>query len=157
MFLLLLYVGLCDLPAPAMAKTVRAVRVTINSSPPSATVFVDGKERGLQGYASPSFKLRLTKGPHRLLLELSGYKPLEQLIDVQQTQQFTFTLERARWVFRTLRDYYGIPLCDEGDAQAGQVHFEGQDITALQGAAEGFNGRLRDRVRAVEDPVHMGV
>lgn len=96
MFLLLLYVGLCGLPAPAMAKTVRAVRVTINSSPPSATVFVDGKERGLQGYASPSFKLRLTKGPHRLLLELSGYKPLEQLIDVQQTQQFTFTLERAQ-------------------------------------------------------------
>jgi hypothetical protein len=39
-------------------------------------------------------------------------------------QQEAFTLERARWVFRTLRDYYGIPLSDESDAGAGSVHAE---------------------------------
>ncbi|MCS6914186.1 MAG: PEGA domain-containing protein [Myxococcales bacterium] len=70
-------------------------RVIIDSSPPGATVYIDGKERGVQGYAGPDFKIRLSRGPHRVLLEMEGYKPVEQVINVTQAQKFTFTLERA--------------------------------------------------------------
>ena len=56
---------------------------------------VDGRELGLRGYSSPTTKIRLSRGPHRVLLELEGYKPVEQVIQVILPQKFTFTLERA--------------------------------------------------------------
>lgn len=89
-FILLVQVGLC---ATAFGA---GVRVTFDSSPPGAAVYIDGKESGVRGYSSPTFKIRLTRGQHRLLLELAGYKPFEQMIDVRRAQTFAFTLERAQ-------------------------------------------------------------
>ena len=72
------------------------VWVTISSSPPGATVYIDGKEQGAQGIAGDSFRLRLSPGGHRVLLELPGYKPLEQTVQIgPRAQRLTFTLEQA--------------------------------------------------------------
>ena len=81
----------------SMATAAAApVWVTISSSPPGATVYVDGKEQGVRGLASDSFRLRLNPGVHRMLLELSGYKPLEQTVQVDtRAQRLAFVLERA--------------------------------------------------------------
>ncbi len=70
-------------------------RVSIDSSPPGAAIYIDGRERGGQGYTSSTFKIRLSRGPHRVLLELEGYKSLERLINVNQAERFAFPLERA--------------------------------------------------------------
>lgn len=85
--------------APALAGPAAAAgtgpRVIIDSSPPGAAVYIDGKQLGVRGYTSATFKIRLDKGPHRVLLELEGYKSVEQVINVTQAQKFTFALERA--------------------------------------------------------------
>lgn len=92
----LLAVALCAAVAPrALAQKDAGPRIIIDSSPPGASVYLDGKERGMQGYSSSTFKVRVSKGPHRVLLELEGYKPVEQIVNVTQAQKFTFTLERA--------------------------------------------------------------
>lgn len=72
------------------------VWVTISSSPPGATVYIDGKEQGAKGIAADSFRLRLSPGVHRVLLELPGHKPLEQTVQIgQSAQRLAFTLEPA--------------------------------------------------------------
>ena len=76
--------------------TAAPVWVTISSSPPGATVYVDGKEQGARGLAAESFRIRLNPGIHRVLLELSGYKPLEQTVQIgTSAQRLAFTLEPA--------------------------------------------------------------
>ena len=104
--------------APASAATVW---VTITSSPPGATVYIDGKERGSQGITSESFRLRLAPGGHQLALELSGYKTLEQTVQIgPRAQRLSFTLERApaRLSIRT-------PAASD-DARDGELFVDGE-------------------------------
>lgn len=77
--------------SPAWAQGV-APRITINSVPPGANVFVDG---AMQGQAGPAFKVRINKGQHKVRLELEGYKAVEQTITINAAQTFTFPMERA--------------------------------------------------------------
>ena len=47
-------------------------RITVNTTPPGARVYVDGKDKGLACQSGPSCKPRMAKGTHRLLLELTA-------------------------------------------------------------------------------------
>jgi hypothetical protein len=67
--------------------------VTIESNPPGAGVYFDGKELGLQG--NTPLRMRLAAGTHKLILELNGYVTIEQMIKVSQAQRFTFMLNPA--------------------------------------------------------------
>jgi len=103
---------------PASAATVW---VTITSSPPGATVYVDGKERGSQGISSESLRVRLAPGGHRVLLELTGYQPLEQTVQIgRRAQRLSFALERApaRLSIRT-------PAASD-DARDGELFIDGE-------------------------------
>ncbi len=86
-----LMVALCAIAHPALAQV--APRMTIDSIPPGANVIVDG---ALQGQSGPNFKVRITKGSHKLRLELDGHKPLEQTINVSTAQKLTFQLEKGQ-------------------------------------------------------------
>lgn len=77
--------------APAFAQGV-APRITIESVPPGAIVYVDG---AVQGQTGPNFKVRMNKGQHRLRLELEGHKPIEQVVVISAAQKFAFNMEKA--------------------------------------------------------------
>ena len=70
-------------------------RVTVDSVPAGAKVYVDGKQEGMACQAGPNCKPRVSKGTHRLLLELDGYKPLEESINVAGNQRFVFTMHAS--------------------------------------------------------------
>lgn len=86
-----LMVALCAIAHPALAQQV-APRMTIDSIPPGANVFVDG---ALQGQSGPNFKVRISKGLHKIRLELEGHKPLEQTVTISTAQRLAFQLEKA--------------------------------------------------------------
>ncbi len=89
----ILYLFLLLIPLSARAATLS---VTIMSTPPGATIFIDGKEKGVRGKSSEHLKLHLPQGPHSLRLELDGYKPLEQTIHLtKEHERLAFTLERS--------------------------------------------------------------
>lgn len=95
--------------------------VTITSSPPGATVYIDGKERGSQGITSESLRVRMARGGHRILLELLGYQQLEQTVQIgPRAQRLNFTLERtpARLSIRT-------PAASD-DARDGELFIDGE-------------------------------
>ena len=86
------------------AKKVPTLPVTMVSEPPGATVYIDGKDNGARGVATATLKLHLPKGPHKVLLELPGYRPLEKDIEVSKhLEHFSFKLESAmeRLLLRT--------------------------------------------------------
>ena len=85
-----LLVALCAIAHPALAQV--APRMTIDSIPPGANVFIDG---ALQGQSGPNFKVRISKGQHKLVLELDGHKRFEQQINVSVAQKLTYPLEKA--------------------------------------------------------------
>jgi hypothetical protein len=72
-------VGLCLVPDAAAAKRTR---VRIDSSPSHATIYVDDKAKGVKGYTPKT--LRLTRGTHKIFLELEGYKPVEKFVEVKK-------------------------------------------------------------------------
>ena len=86
------------------AKKVPTLPVTMVSEPPGATVYIDGKDQGARGVATSTLKLHLPKGPHKILLELPGFRPLEKDIEVSRhLEHFSFKLESAmeRLLLRT--------------------------------------------------------
>jgi hypothetical protein len=88
-----LFVALCALVAstPSHAQGV-APRITIESNPPGALVYVDG---AVQGQSGPNFKVRINKGQHKIRLELDGHKPVEQTVMITAAQRLAFNLEKA--------------------------------------------------------------
>jgi len=95
-FLIAMVVAVGLVAGTMQGAAAAPVWVTISSTPPGATVYVDGKEQGAKGIAADSFRLRLSPGVHRVLLELPGHKPLEQTVQIgPRAQRLTFTLESA--------------------------------------------------------------
>lgn len=72
-----------------------APRISVTTNPPGAKVYVDGKDKGLACQSGPSCKPRMSKGTHRLLLEMDGFKSIEETINVTGPQTFTFALQPA--------------------------------------------------------------
>lgn len=79
-------------PAPATAAAAaagpNAIEITVSTTPPGATVVVDGVAVG----PSPA-KVKLNPGPHRLRASMSGYYPApESKIQVGASEPRAHTL-----------------------------------------------------------------
>lgn len=114
-----LLMALAAIASPAQAQQV-APRITINSVPPGANVFVDGAP---QGQAGPAFKVRINKGQHKIRLELEGYKPVEQTVNITTAVPLSFTLERA-----PARLDIKFPATNDG-ARGAEIFIDGQPVS----------------------------
>lgn len=92
--LLLPIVGLMAVLAliPAAAQAQRRHEVTVDSMPQGATVYLEAKEAGPQGYTPHVF--RLEPGSYTFMLEAPGYEPFQRTVKIRRQSTFTFTLER---------------------------------------------------------------
>lgn len=82
------------LPAPAEAERRRrgGLRIQVNSSPPGATIYLEGEEES--SGTTPQW-IDLRRQTYRVRLELDGYAPLEDEINVRRAWlRFNFDLER---------------------------------------------------------------
>lgn len=77
----------------AQGKKPSLVKVFLNSSPPNANIYIDSKESGLLGQTGAADPLRLPPGPHRVLLELEGYRPFDQQVNLSRGQHLVFKLQ----------------------------------------------------------------
>ena len=68
------------------ARIVRDQLLNIDSDPPGAQVYVDDRERGVQG--STPYRNYVRPGAHVIWVELKGYEPIKQEIEVQVKQPF---------------------------------------------------------------------
>jgi hypothetical protein len=84
-------VGLCWVPAQATAQE-GPPRVQIDTLPSGANVYVDDRSAGIQCQSGAMCRLKLKKGPHKLILELDGHRTQEQTIAVTGAQRFWFKL-----------------------------------------------------------------
>lgn len=112
---------LAAIAPPAAAQQV-APRITINSVPPGANVFVDG---AMQGQAGPAFKVRINKGAHKIRLELEGYKALEQTVTIGNAQTLNYTMERA-----PARLDIKFPATNDG-ARGAEIFVNGQPVAGV--------------------------
>ncbi len=80
--------GAQNLPLPRGHK----LTVKIDSSPQTATIYINDRNYGVQGYTPAT--LKLPKGTYKIMIELRGFKTEEQTLQVTRSQQFTFTLTR---------------------------------------------------------------
>lgn len=64
--------------------------LSITTTPPGANVFVDNKNVGVKGQTP--FKMTLRPGKHRIWIELDGYEPVMQDIEVQKREPFNMTV-----------------------------------------------------------------
>ena len=86
-------------PQPRPRVKGRQHRLKIDSSPQQAAVYWDAgatpapKTYGIAGYTPLTIKV--PRGPVKIVVELAGFKPQEQTLDVRKSQTVSFTLERA--------------------------------------------------------------
>jgi len=118
-----------------------APRITITTMPPGAKVFVDGKDRGIACQSGPNCKPRMAKGTHRVLVELDGYKPLEETINVTGPQTLTFTLQPApaRLDIKT--------LATNPAARGGEIFIDGKLAGSVPAEVEVAPGKHMVEVR----------
>ena len=82
----------------------RTYRLKVDSSPQQAAVYWDAgatgtpKTYGIAGYTPVTIKV--PKGTVKIMIELSGFKPVEQVLEVRKNQTLSPTLERAPRVAR---------------------------------------------------------
>ena len=86
-------------PQPRPRVKGRQHRLKIDSSPQQAAVYWDAgatpapKTYGIAGYTPLTIKV--PRGSVKIVVELGGFKPQEQTLDVRKSQTVSFTLERA--------------------------------------------------------------
>src|ERR1700693_2947168 len=72
----------------------RTHRIKVVSSPPEAAVYWDAgpsanpKSYGLAGYTPLS--LKVPRGPVTIIVELQGFKPQQQALDIKKSQTVSF-------------------------------------------------------------------
>jgi hypothetical protein len=133
--------AIAALPA-GEAQAAPQTTITLTSIPPGATVYIDGKEKGARGQSGDAFKVKLTRGTHKVLLELEGYKPMEQTIQVGPTaQRMVFTLERA-----PARLTVRAPAASD-DAQGGELFIDGVNVGTVPREVEVTPGQHLVEVR----------
>ena len=113
--------------------------LTIETTPPGASVYLDGKEQGLLG--TTPLRIRTPLGTHKLTLELSGFVTLEQGIRVTQAQRFSFALtpDVARLEVRA-------PVTDESAAD-GELFIDGIARGTVPATVEVQSGQRLIEVR----------
>jgi hypothetical protein len=134
--------------SPAVRPRVkgRTHRLKIDSSPQQATVYWDAgaapnpKNYGIAGYTP--LTLKVPRGPVKVIVEMAGWKPQEQSLDVRKSQTMMFTLERAPAVARL-----DLQTSAEGGAAGGEVFIDGADKGTAPNAFEVPAGRHQVEVR----------
>src|SRR5215471_672721 len=139
-------------PPPAVAQQPRprihgrAHRLTIDSSPQQAAVYWDSGDRaqpkdfGIAGYTPLTIKV--PRGVTKIIVELQGWKPIEQTIDVRKSQSLTFTLERAPQVAKLDMHAGG-----DGSAAGGDVVIDGSPRGTMPNSFDLAAGRHQVEVR----------
>ncbi len=64
--------------------------LSITTTPPGANVWVDNKNTGVKGQTP--FKMTLRPGKHRIWIELDGFEPVMQDIEVQKREPFNMVV-----------------------------------------------------------------
>jgi hypothetical protein len=119
-------------------------KLKIDSSPQQAAVYWDSsatpqpKLYGIAGYTPITIKV--PKGPVKIVLELSGFKPVEQVVDVRKNTSISPTLERAPRMAR-------LDLQSSTDAAGGEVLIDGVPRGTIPNTFELAAGRHQIEVR----------
>jgi tetratricopeptide (TPR) repeat protein len=84
------------------ARIERDQQLIIESDPPGARVFLDDKARGTVG--TTPFRNYVRPGKHKVWVELDGYQPVMQDIEIQKAEPFRMNLvlrreQNAGWLF----------------------------------------------------------
>ncbi len=77
-------------------------QLIIGSDPPGARVYIDSREKGVQG--ETPFRTDVRPGPHKIWVERNGFEPVQQSIIVQKKEPFRLNviLEKFKnqgWIF----------------------------------------------------------
>lgn len=107
------------LTGAAAAKKPSLVKVRIDSTPPGANIYLDGKASGILGQTGTAEQLRLPPGQHSLLLELDGYKPLEQTVNLSKGQRLLFKLQLESAHLEVK------PLATDQSSRGGEIFIDG--------------------------------
>ena len=134
--------------APATRPPVRgrSHRLKIDSSPQQATVFWDAgytpnpKAYGVAGYTPVTIKV--PHGPVKIIVEMNGFKPQEQTLDVRKSQTVSFTLERAPQVAKL-----DLQASAAGGAAGAEVFIDGTDRGTAPNTFELAAGRHQVELR----------
>src|SRR3954468_6856350 len=119
-------------------------KIKIDSSPQQAAVYWDAspnqqpKLYGIVGYTPITIKV--PKGPVKIVLELSGFKPVEQVVDVRKNTSISPTLERAPRMAR-------LNLQASADGAGGEVTIDGVPRGTIPNTFELTAGRHQVEVR----------
>jgi len=84
------------------ARIERDQELTIESTPTGARIFIDDRARGVQG--TTPFRNYVKPGSHRVWVELDGYEPTDQTIEVQKATPFRMNVQLSQvqnrgWLF----------------------------------------------------------
>src|SRR3954452_10862471 len=119
-------------------------KLKIDSSPQQAAVYWDSstnqqpKLYGIAGYTPITIKV--PKGAVKIVLELSGFKPIEQVVDVRKNTSISPTLERAPRMAR-------LNLQASADGAGGDVLIDGVPRGTIPNTFELTAGRHQVEVR----------
>src|SRR6476659_8754329 len=128
-------------PRPAVKGRYK---IKIDSSPQQAAVYWDAsagqqpKLYGIAGYTPITIKV--PKGAVKIVLELSGFKPFEQVLDVRKNTTLSPTLERAPRMAR-------LNLQASADGAGGDVLIDGVPRGTIPNTFELTAGRHQIQVR----------
>jgi PEGA domain len=133
------------LPRPRLRG--RAHRLKIDSSPQQAAVYWDvgGATSNPRGYGIAGYTpltIKVPRGPVKIVVELAGWKPQEQDLDVRKSQNVSFTLERAPQVA-----HLDLRASTEGGAAGAEVFIDGVDRGTAPNTFEMPAGRHQIELR----------
>src|SRR4029079_9409573 len=123
-------------------------KLKIDSSPQQAAVYWDSsagqqpKLYGIAGYTPITIKV--PKGAVKIVLELSGFKPFEQVLDVRKNTTITPTLERAPRMAR-------LDLQCNTDSAGAEALIDGQPRGTIPNSFELSAGRHQIEIRKAGD------
>jgi hypothetical protein len=138
--------GVARPPAARPPVRGRSHRLKIDSSPQQAAVYWDAgytpnpKAYGIAGYTPVTIKV--PHAPVKIVVEMNGFKPQEQTIDVRRSQNLSFTLERAPQVARL-----DLQASAEGGAAGAEVFIDGTDRGTAPNSFELAAGRHQVELR----------
>ncbi|MCC6996247.1 MAG: PEGA domain-containing protein [Deltaproteobacteria bacterium] len=133
--LVTLLAGVAEAQTPRPPRKGSKVAITIESSPPGASIYLDSKDYGLVGYTP--FSTKLNKGDYQLILELRGFQTKTVPITVKKRKQvFANTLDRE-----TVGTLEIVAPSTDDSAVGANVTMDGQNVGTVPAKLEATAGR----------------